>query len=145
MYCCSVWDGLRQTLDDKLQKSPNRAARVITKSRYAGPLLDVSAGPLLDMLEWDRVSIGRTKQKVVGMLITLNSQRKSQKPKDSILVICVRFYEFCIMIVLFRQFDVHFGRKPLFSLLLSMFILRDFRTILRQNFGGANKVYCGDV
>ena len=66
-------------------------------------------------------------------------------PKDSILVICVRFYEFCIMIVLFRQFDVHYGRKPLFSLLLSMFHLRDFRTILRQNFGGANKVYCGDV
>ena len=30
MYCCSVWDDLSQTLNDKLQKLQNRAARVIT-------------------------------------------------------------------------------------------------------------------
>ena len=30
MYCCSVWDGLSQTLNDKLQKLQNRAARIIT-------------------------------------------------------------------------------------------------------------------
>ena len=52
MYC-SVWDGLSQTLNDKLQKLQYRIARVIiTKSSY-----DVSAGPLLDMLGWDRVMI----------------------------------------------------------------------------------------
>ena len=56
MYCCSVWDGLNQTLNDKLQKLLNRAARVVTKSRY-----DASAGPLLDMLGWDRVSISRSR------------------------------------------------------------------------------------
>ena len=51
MYC-SVWDGLSQTLNDKLQKLQYPVARVITKSRY-----DASAGPLLDMLGWDRVMI----------------------------------------------------------------------------------------
>ena len=33
-YCSSVWDGLNITLNDKLQKLQNRAARVITKSQY---------------------------------------------------------------------------------------------------------------
>ena len=51
MYC-SVWDGLSKTLNDKLQKLQYPVARVITKSRY-----DASAGPLLDMLGWDRVMI----------------------------------------------------------------------------------------
>ena len=32
-YCSSVWDGLIITLDNKLQKLQNRAARVITESR----------------------------------------------------------------------------------------------------------------
>ena len=32
-YCSSVWDGLNITLNDKLQKLQNRAARVITKSQ----------------------------------------------------------------------------------------------------------------
>ena len=27
MYCCSVWDGLGQTLNDKLHKFQNRADR----------------------------------------------------------------------------------------------------------------------
>ena len=53
----------------KLQKLQNRAVRVIIKSRY-----DASAGPLLDMLGWDRVSISRTKQKAVVMFKTLNNQ-----------------------------------------------------------------------
>ena len=33
-YCSSVWDGLNIPLDNKLQKLQNRAARVITESRY---------------------------------------------------------------------------------------------------------------
>ena len=44
MYCCSVWDGISQTLDDKLQKLQNLAARRIIKSCY-----DASSGLLLDM------------------------------------------------------------------------------------------------
>ena len=69
MYC-SVWDGLSQTLNDKLQKLQYRAARVIiTKSRY-----DVSAGSLLDMLGWDRVMISLIKQKAVVMCKTFNNQ-----------------------------------------------------------------------
>ena len=69
MYCCSVWNGLSQTLNNKLQKLQNHAARVITKSRY-----DASAGPLLDMLGWDRVSISQIKQKAVVMFKTINNQ-----------------------------------------------------------------------
>ena len=63
MYCCSVWDGLSQTL---LQ---NLAARRIIKSRY-----DASSGLLLNMLGRGRVSISRTKQKEVVMFKTLNKQ-----------------------------------------------------------------------
>ena len=62
MYCCSVWDGISQTLNDKLQKLQNLAARRIIKSSY-----DASSGLLLDMLGWDRVSISRTKQKEAVM------------------------------------------------------------------------------
>ena len=58
MYCCRVWDDLSQTLNDKLQKLQNRAARVITKSRYFARV----TGPILDMLGWDRVSISRAKK-----------------------------------------------------------------------------------
>ena len=69
MYC-SVWDGLCQTLNNKLQKLQYPAARVIiTKSRY-----DASAGPLLDMLGWDRVLISLINQKAVVMSKTLNNQ-----------------------------------------------------------------------
>ena len=69
MYC-SVWDGLSQSLNNKLQKLQYHAARVIiTKSRY-----DASAGPLLDMLGWDRVLISLINQKAVVMSKTLNNQ-----------------------------------------------------------------------
>ena len=69
MYCC-VWDGLSQTLNDKLQKLQYRIARVIiTKSRY-----DVSVGPLLDMLGSDRVMISLIKKKAVVMCKTFNNQ-----------------------------------------------------------------------
>ena len=68
MYC-SVWDGLSQTLNNKLEKLQYRAARVIiTKSRY-----DASAGPLLDMLGSDRVSISLINQKAVVMSKTLKT------------------------------------------------------------------------
>ena len=69
MYCCSVWDGNSQTLNDKLQKLQNLAARRIIKSSY-----DASSGLLLDMLGCDRVSISRTKQKEAVMFKTFNKQ-----------------------------------------------------------------------
>ena len=66
----SVLNGLSQTLNNKLQKLQYCAARVIiTKSRY-----DASAGPLLNMLGWDRVLISLIKQKAVVMSKTLNNQ-----------------------------------------------------------------------
>ena len=69
MYCCSVWDGLSQALNEKVQKLQNLAARRIIRSSY-----DASSGLLLDMLGWDRVSISRAKQKEVVMFKTLNKQ-----------------------------------------------------------------------
>ena len=47
-YCSAVWDGLNITLNDKLKKLQNRAARIITKSRY-----DTSSSELFGMLGWD--------------------------------------------------------------------------------------------
>ena len=44
-YCSSVSDGLNITLNDKLQKLQNRAARVITKSQY-----DASSSDLFSKL-----------------------------------------------------------------------------------------------
>ena len=69
MYCRSVWDGLSQTLNNKLQKVQIPAARIITKSRH-----DAWAGPLLKMLGWVKVSISWTKQKAVVMFKTLNKE-----------------------------------------------------------------------
>ena len=40
-YCCSVWDGLNQTLICKIQKLQNRAARIIMQASY-----NASAGTL---------------------------------------------------------------------------------------------------
>ena len=57
-YCSAVWDGLSQQLSDKLQKLQNRAVRVITKSTY-----DTSSRLLLNLLDWDNLSIRRAKQK----------------------------------------------------------------------------------
>ena len=69
MYCCSVWDGLSQALNEKVQKLQNLAARRIIKSSY-----DASSGLLLDMLGWGWVSISRTKQKEAVMFKTFNKQ-----------------------------------------------------------------------
>ena len=49
-YCSSVWDGLNITLNDKLQKLQNRAARVITKSRY-----DASSSDFFSKLGCDNI------------------------------------------------------------------------------------------
>ena len=44
-YCCSVWDGLGETLSTKLQKLQYRAVRVIMRTSY-----DTYADVLLDIL-----------------------------------------------------------------------------------------------
>ena len=66
-YCSSVWDGLNITLDNKLHKLQNRAARVITESRY-----DARASDLFSKLGWDNLSIRRKKHKATLMFKTIN-------------------------------------------------------------------------
>ena len=53
-YCCTVWDGLGETLSTRLQKLQNRAARVVIRSSY-----DTDASDLLDTLHWDNLSLRR--------------------------------------------------------------------------------------
>ena len=54
-------------LSDKLQKLQNRAARVITKSPF-----DTSSNLLLAMLNWEKLSLRRKKQKALIMYKTVN-------------------------------------------------------------------------
>ena len=65
-YCCSVWDGLGETLSCKMQKLQNRAARVSMRANY-----DASAGILLDALHWDNLSLRREKLKAGLVFKTL--------------------------------------------------------------------------
>ena len=37
-YCCSVWDGLNQTLNCKIQKLQNRGARIVMQASYIMPV-----------------------------------------------------------------------------------------------------------
>ena len=71
-YCCTVWDGLGETLSTKLQKLQNRAARVIMRSSY-----DTDASVLLDSLRWDNLSLRRQKLKLGLMFKTLKSNAPS--------------------------------------------------------------------
>ena len=65
-HCCSVWDGLGETLSCKIQKLQNRPERVIMRANY-----DDSAGILLDTLHWDNLSLRREKLKAGLMIKTL--------------------------------------------------------------------------
>ncbi len=66
-YCCSVWDGLGETLSSKLQKLQSRAVRVITRSSY-----DTNAAVLLDTrLHLDNLSLRRKRFKAGLMFETL--------------------------------------------------------------------------
>ena len=66
-YCSAVWDGLNITLNDKLQKLQNRAARIITKSRY-----DTSSSELFGKLGWDNLLVRRKKHRAILMFKTVN-------------------------------------------------------------------------
>ena len=53
-YCSEVWGHCNKSLSNKLQKSQNRAARILTFSSY-----DSSADPLFERLNWKRLDIQR--------------------------------------------------------------------------------------
>ena len=72
-YCCTVWDGLGETLSTKLQKLQNRAARVVMRSSY-----DTDASVLLDTLRWDNLSLRRQQKFKLGLMFkTLKSNAPS--------------------------------------------------------------------
>ena len=58
-YCSPVWDCMSGYLSDKLQKSQNRATRVITKSPF-----DKSFNLLLAMLKWEKLPLRRKNRKL---------------------------------------------------------------------------------
>ena len=58
-YCCSVSDGLGETLSTKIQKLQNRAVRVITRSSYDTDRVSV----LLNALQLDHFYVRRRKLK----------------------------------------------------------------------------------
>ena len=66
-YCGPVWDCLSGYLSDKLQKLQNRAARIITKSRF-----DTSLDHLLSTLDWERLFLRQKKQKALMMFKSVN-------------------------------------------------------------------------
>ena len=56
VYCCEVWDSIRISLSDRLQKLQNRVARVVTGRKY---IHGKSALPLNE-LGWKRLIEPRT-------------------------------------------------------------------------------------
>ena len=66
-YCCSVWDGLGETLSTKLQKLQYRAVRVIMRTSY-----DTNADVLLDILLLDNLSLRQNKLKIGLVFKTLS-------------------------------------------------------------------------
>ena len=71
-YCCSVWDGLGETLSTKIQKLQNRAVRVITRSSY-----DTDASVLLNVLQLDNLYVRRGKLKAQLMFKILKGNMPS--------------------------------------------------------------------
>ena len=67
-----MWDGLALHLADKLQKLQSRSTRAVTNSGY-----DIGSHDLLEMLELDRVSVKKVKQKAVIVYKNLNNQAPS--------------------------------------------------------------------
>ena len=65
-YCCSVWDGLDETLSTKIQKLQNRAIKVITRSSY-----DTNARVLLNALQLDNLYVRRRKLKAPQLMLKI--------------------------------------------------------------------------
>ena len=66
-YCCLVWDGLSETLSNKLQRLQNRAARVITGLPYT-----VRSTEIRKQLGWSSLSEMRSQQKAIMMYKIVN-------------------------------------------------------------------------
>ena len=66
-YCSTVWGICGVSLQDRLQKLQNRAARVLTFSNY-----DVNAGQLLEILGWKNLDRQRNIQKASMVLKCLH-------------------------------------------------------------------------
>ena len=67
-YCYLVWDGLSETLSNKLQRLQNRAARVITGLPYT-----VRSTEIRKQLGWSSLSEMRSQQKVIMMYKIVNN------------------------------------------------------------------------
>lgn len=67
-YCCSVWGCCSDTNISRLQKVQNRAARIVTNSKY-----DTSAMPLINGLGWATVKQLIFKESASLMYKSLNS------------------------------------------------------------------------
>ena len=67
-YCCLVWDGINDTLKDKLQKLQNRAARIIT----GAPYLSVPTKEIFKRLNWKSLENKRLDQKAIMMFKIMN-------------------------------------------------------------------------
>ena len=62
LYCSIVWDYISDSLESKLQKLQNRAARIITKSSYLK-----SSSLILFELGWQTIKEKRNKHKAILM------------------------------------------------------------------------------
>ena len=67
-YCGAVWGSIGNGLSLKLEKLQNRAARIITGSRW-----DARSAPLLHALNWDSLADRRAKQLKSLMFKTVNN------------------------------------------------------------------------
>ena len=66
-YCDAVWANLNKGLSSKLQKLQNRAARIITFQGY-----DIRSSDILNHLNWDQLSVRRSKRICVIMNNIIN-------------------------------------------------------------------------
>ena len=66
-YCCLVWDGINETLSNKLQRLQNRAARVITGLPYS-----VRSKEIRKQLGWSSLLEMRKQQKAIMMYKIVN-------------------------------------------------------------------------
>ena len=66
-YCDVVWTNISKGLSDKIQKLQNRGGRIITRSDYS-----VRSSEILGRLNWERLSIRRSKHDVIMIFKVLN-------------------------------------------------------------------------
>ena len=67
-YCDVVWGDCSKTRADKLQKSQNRAARIITRADYS-----IRSSDVLNSLEWSNLEERRKRHLLVRMFKVFNN------------------------------------------------------------------------